>query len=370
MKLGALIRKEFFRFFHDPRLIVTMLLPGLLIFILYSVLGSIVSSDGEEDATYSFRAYLSGESQTVAAVEAAIAAGGSTVEWLPADDLEAAKREVKEGNVAALVVFSDGFDAAERPSVEIYYDLQNDESAAFAMLAGAVLQEIGARFTVERVSVRADAELGAQIMSQILPLLMAVLVFSACMSVTLEAVAGEKERGTLSTILVTSVRRSHIALAKVVALSCIASIGAASSFLGVALSMPRLMNVSMDVFGEYSAASYLLLFPLIVSTVPLIVSLISIVSAYSRSLKEASAYTSVLMIVVMVVSLVSGFISVGDWVTAIPLLNAVAVMQTILTGALPVWQALVSVGVNLLFTALAVWIISAMLSSERIMFGK
>ena len=34
MKLLALIKKEFHRFFHDPRLIVTMLLPGLVIFLL------------------------------------------------------------------------------------------------------------------------------------------------------------------------------------------------------------------------------------------------------------------------------------------------------------------------------------------------
>ena len=39
MKLIALIKKEFHRFFHDPRLIVTMLIPGIVIYAIYSVLG-------------------------------------------------------------------------------------------------------------------------------------------------------------------------------------------------------------------------------------------------------------------------------------------------------------------------------------------
>ena len=34
MKLIALMKKEFRRFFHDPRLIVTMIIPGVLIYLI------------------------------------------------------------------------------------------------------------------------------------------------------------------------------------------------------------------------------------------------------------------------------------------------------------------------------------------------
>ena len=39
-------------------------------------------------------------------------------------------------------------------------------------------------------------------------------------------------------------------------------------------------------------------------------------------------------------------------------------------GGLLVWQSFLAVGVNLLFTALLVFLMTKMLSSERIMFGK
>ena len=208
-------------------------------------------------------------------------------------------------------------------------------------------------------------------MQSVLPLIVVCFIFSACMSVTLESVAGEKERGTLSTVLVTSVKRSHIALGKILPLSCISMLGALSSFLGTALSMPKLMGVSMGFLGGYSAWSYVLLCLLILSAVPLVVSLIALVSTLSRSVKEASAYTGVVMILVMVVSLVSAFVpTIGDWAVALPILNATVQMQGILGGRLPVWQSLVSVGANLLYTALLVVVITKLLSSERVMFGK
>ena len=116
-----------------------------------------------------------------------------------------------------------------------------------------------------------------------LPFLVVIFIFAACMSITLESVAGEKERGTLATILITSAKRSHVALGKVIPLSCISAIGATSSFLGVALSMPKLMGMNVGGFiGSVGFLGYFLLFLLILSVVPLIVSLVSVVSTYSK----------------------------------------------------------------------------------------
>ena len=198
-----------------------------------------------------------------------------------------------------------------------------------------------------------------------------VVMQSACMSVTLESVAGEKERGTLATILVTSARRSDIALGKILPLACVSLIGAASSFLGVALSLPTLMGVSIDVaIAGVGALEFFFIFLLIVSVVPLIVAAIAAVSTLSRSVKEASSYTSVLMILVMVLSIVASFVSgIGDWVVVIPVLNAVVAMQGALMGAASVWMCLTAVALNLVYTALLVVLIARFLSSERIMFG-
>ncbi len=386
MKLFALIKKEFLRFFRDPRLILTMLLPGILIYIIYSVMGGVMNAPEKE--TYEYRAYVSGSS---AVVEPLIqtAVGTEGWEFLRAEDVDAAKAEVKDGKAAALVVFSENFDervaaytpasGGPAPQVEIYYRSADGESSSFYALVTAVLDgyenALSNKFDVNAGSGYDFSDAGRvllSIMGNVLPFIVIALIFSSCMGVTLEAVAGEKERGTLSTILVTSVRRSDVALGKVLPLSCISLIGAVSSFLGIALSLPKLMGIS---FGDFAAgfgfAGYSLLFLLIVSIVPLIVAGVSAVSAYAKSVKEASAYTSVVMIVVMLLSLASSFVSgIGDWIVVVPILNAVVAMQAAIAGAPVVWTSLTSVALNLVYTALLVLLIAKMLSSEKIMFGK
>lgn len=381
MKLLALMKKEFHRFFHDPRLIITMLVPGLLIFCIYSILGSAIW--GEEDNTaYEYKVYISGESVLADLVEEAVGGG---FEMTPAEDVEAAKKEVEEGNATALVVFPENFDnamadyspasGAAAPAVTIYYCAGNEESLAFYSLATSVFdiyeQSISNKFNVTPHNFTSESDMMITMMGGLLPFLVVIFIFSACMSVTLESVAGEKERGTLATILITSARRSDVALGKIIPLSCMSAIGAASSFLGVILSMPKLMGMPIGSFlTSFGFLSYLALLLLILSVVPLIVSLVSVVSTYAKSVKEASAYTSVVMILTMVLSIVSAFISgIGDWIVAVPVLNAVVCMQSVLIGEFMVWQTFVSVGINLVYTALLVFLISKMLSSEKIMFG-
>ncbi len=375
MKLLALIKKEFRRFFGDPKLIIAMLLPGILIYVIYSLIGTATA----ESKHYDFKVYLQGTSQATELVEASVEQSGWTLEFIALEAGEEAQQAalaaVKEGKATAILSFSENFDGAlgnePLPAVRLEYDAGSEEGGAFAALLSAVLQTYEQNFTFTPLPFGED-EAVKNVMAGLLPFLIVVFVFSACMSVTLESVAGEKERGTLATILVTSARRSHIALGKVLPLSCVSLIGAASSFLGVMLSMPRLMGISMGAaVAGVGAVGYVLIFLLIVSFVPLIVGAIAVISTLSRSVKEASGYTGAAMIVMMLLSLAATFVSgLGGWVVAVPILNAVTGIQGVLSGSTVLWQCLVSVAVNLAYTALLVLLMARLLSSERVMFGK
>lgn len=382
MKLLALMKKEFARFFGDPKLLITMILPGVLIYLIYSIMGSAMF--GGEAQKYDFKVYVSGESAVVDVIDASVAQNeGWTAEFvhLPAEGaatVEEARAAVESGEASALIVFSEDFDASVAQgaqggaSAQLVYNSEDEASAAFASLAGGILDGYGRSFAFTMTDFAESANFARTMMAGILPFLIVVFIFSSCMSVTLESVAGEKERGTLATILVTSARRTDIALGKVLPLSCVSLIGAASGFLGVVLSLPTLMGISVDAaVAGVGALGYFMLLLLIVSVVPLIVSAIATVSTLSRTVKEASSYTGILMILMMVLSIVAAFVSgIGDWAVAIPVLNAVVAMQGVLTGAMRVWQCLVSFGLNLVYTAVLVFVISRLLSSERIMFGK
>lgn len=369
MKLIALFKKEFYRFFHDPRLIITVLLPGIIIFALYSFLGSVVNQNEEKNYVLA----IEHNSAIVEVIKSAVEESGSTLE-VRSVSFEEGKKLVEEKKAHLFLSFPENFDlgllGSDAGEVLLYYDAAEDDSASLYQMTASVLQTVGMKFQIRAESVTSIEELSKFIISDLLPFLVVTLVFSACMSVTLESIAGEKERGTLATVLATSVPRYQIALGKIVPLSCVAAIGAASSFIGVYFSLPKLMGTSLGALGGYGFLSYLFMLLLIISFVPLIVGAIAAVSTLSKSVKEASAYTSVIMIVIMVLSLTSSFLELGNWATFVPVLNAVYLTGLILKGNLSILLSLSAIGINLAFTALFVFLVSKMLSSERIMFGK
>lgn len=376
MKLLSLMKKEFLRFFRDPRLIITMLLPGVAIYLLYSVMGSVMWNTKK---TQEYEVYVSGSSIALIQIDAAVTSMEGTVTFTEAEDLEEAKKGVKDGDATALIVFSENFDetiaeynGTVQAYAEIYYRSADEDSVAFYSIASGVLNGYQKQFAVAYNDCSDEQSILASVMGNVLPFIVIALIFSSCMSVTLESIAGEKERGTLATILVTPVKRYHIALGKVIPLSCIALLGATSSYLGVILSLPKLVGMNVGgIMGGYGFLSYLLLLLLIFSLVPVIVAVIAAVSTYARSVKEATAYTSFVMIFTMVFSLVASFISgIGGWISVVPVLNAVVCMQNILSMSFSVWQTVVSIIANLAYTAVLLFAISKMLSSEKIMFGK
>ncbi len=389
MKLLALIKKELVRFFRDPKLLLTMILPGLVIFLIYSIMGEVMWN---MTPTYEFQVEKVGSSVILEGFldEAVKQNEGWSLSVKQAESVEAAKKKVESGELSALIVFSENFDETHltytplsgtpAPQVEIFYRSADENSAAFYELASGIFegyeQTISNKFNLntgeDDYDFSGETELFTSVFGSVLPFLVVALIFSACMGVTLESVAGEKERGTLATVLVTSVKRTHVALGKVIPLSLTAMIGALSSFLGVVLSLPKLAGMSIGSFtANYSFGAYVGLFFLILSIVPLIVAAISAVSTFAKTVKEASAYTSIIMIFIVVLSLLSSFVgSIGAWATFIPVLNAVVAMQNILSLSAVVWETVVSILLNLVYTGALVALIAWMLGNERIMFGK
>jgi sodium transport system permease protein len=220
-----------------------------------------------------------------------------------------------------------------------------------------------------------EEEMAGFLMAMIMPMLMVSFLFSGSMGVAPEAIAGEKERGTMATLLVTPINRAHIAIGKILSLSVIALLSGLSSFLGVIIALPKYMegvmgDVDMQVYGmeEYSAVLVVIL-----STVLLIVSLISVISAYSKSVKEAGSFISPIMILSMLLGITTMF-GVGDgqpvWVYLIPMYNSVQCFAAIFNFEINMLPIMITFGSNLLYAIVLGFILTKMFGSEKIMFKK
>jgi sodium transport system permease protein len=387
----AVIGKEFRRFFTDRRIVLTtMVLPGLMIFIIYSMLGGamqgMLSIDGGDQA----RAYAVSMPASLAEVGADM--GLTYIAAGPGDiaDIQAA---IADGQADLLMVFPSDFDSrvarqlsgemgVSPPEVEAYYSSASTTSvmqyqAALALLEG-YKHSLAPIFEVNPGDAAYDladpADTAGLVTAMMLPMLILVFLFAGCTSVAPESIAGEKERGTIATILVTPLARWELALGKIVALSCIALASGLSSFLGVMLSLPRLLDgIATDAVAlSYSPGDYLMLLGVIVSTVLLFVGAVSLLSALAKTVKEASTYVLPLVMVVMVVGVSSMFFQGGGLslaVCLVPIVNSMRCMMAIFSFRADPLGVALSMAVNIALTMGCVALLTRMFNDERIVFA-
>ncbi len=382
----TIIRKEFARFFRDKRLVLgTLILPGVLIFLLYTLMGS-VFFDSEE--SYTVKVIHSSPEFTALFTPEEGEKSQIVFEEASAEDADSIKEEIRAGKVDALVVLPENFGdilaggfvpAPMAPNIEIWFDSAHTSSVSAYSLLSSVLDAVEDTLgSLYNINVTAGGNLStaqeatANYYATLLPFLILTFLYSGCMGVAPESIAGEKERGTIATLLVTPIRRSQLVIGKIVSLSCISALSAISSFIGTFLSIPKLMGGGIgDMLASYSVGSYFALFGVMLSSVLLIVSLISILSALAKSVKEATTFSVPLMIVVMLVGLSSMMFTTSSLGACfIPVFNCVQVMAAIFSLKFSAVNFAVTMVSNAVYIVLLVWILTKMFESERVVFGK
>lgn len=386
-KILTMMKKEFLRFFKDKRMVISILMPGIIIYIFYSVMGSAFSSMfNPVDKDYKCSAYIIDMPQSLNNTL-------SSLFELKSDlNLEEAKTKVKEGELDIVVVFPKNFDDSLKgnleqtqiPNVEIYYSAVEDTSAqgySIISLFLSKLQNPAPYFSINKGNANdgnlaENSQMGGKILSMMMPMLLVSLLVSGCMAVATESIAGEKEKGTIATILMTPVKRWQIAFAKIASLSVIALISATSSFLGVILSLPKMLSASasggeIDIAIPYGVGDYAMIFVLIMSVTLVIVSMFSVLSTYAKNVKEAQLLSAPIMIFSVVIGVLTMVIktpAIGFF--AIPLFGSIISMSAVFAQSVTALAFLLAVLSNVVVSITLTVLLGFMFKSEKIMFNK
>ena len=155
----------------------------------------------------------------------------------------------------------------------------------------------------------------------------------------------------------------------------IALLSGISSAAGTILSLPKLMGAAADQLNAnvYAVQDYLLLGVVILSTVLLMITLISMISAAAKTIKEAQTAVTPLMIIVMLIGVTAMFgggAQEGPLYYMIPFYNSVQCMVGIFSFEWNPVCILISVLSNLVYTGIGVFLLTKMFNSERIIFSK
>ena len=318
---------------------------------------------------------------------------------------EVVSQQIKDGDVDVFISFEENF--MERldeynepdytlPNIQTYYNDSERYSSSslykvnsfintFMYLEG--LERYGEPYTI--LSMNADTEgiptsieyenkgLG-QGLAMLLPMLIVMFLFSGAMSIGPDSIAGEKERGTIATLLITPVKRFEIAIGKVFSLSLISLMSATSSFIGVMLSLGRLVTLGesgqdINPFEIYAVSDFLMLFAVILGTVMVVIGLISVISAYAKTIKEAGMLIMpfyFISIFIGISTMFSGEASQSLVSYMIPIYSSVNMIIAILTFEVVGTHFLLMILSSIGYLALLIFVLNKLFQSETIMFSK
>src|SRR5690554_6256918 len=305
-----IVKKELDKIFKFPRTIFsTIILPGLLLFVIYFIIGNIASIEINKSEEYVSSVHM------VNAPDSFSFALEQAEEWKidfiesSADDIPDFIEKIKDGTIDALLVYDEGFDnkimshSEEKPKVIVYYNTnETNSNIAYNKLTSLIdsqkqniLDNLGIDPNIFSVIPEVEfdeTKIAGTFLSMLLPILLVSFIFAGAMSIGADAVAGEKERGTLATLLMAPLKRNEIIIGKLISSTIINICYCVSSFIGIIAALPFMASL-FDLEGigiAYTIIDYLGLFGIILLLAIFASSLLLVTSTIAKTVKEASMY--------------------------------------------------------------------------------
>jgi sodium transport system permease protein len=198
------------------------------------------------------------------------------------------------------------------------------------------------------------------VISSMAAIFLSVSTFTGGMNVSMDMLAGERERRSLLPLLLNPVSRTSVILGKWLAISMFAACGAILTFGAFAVAFTT-AGIPLPHFWRVALA----LLPL----AALAAALQLTISTFCRTVKEAQTYLSLLIFVPMGIAMFTVFIvpNPSPWMLCIPIIG----QQVLLTGAthLPIVTPTLTL-VTVWFTALALQYSASLLGRDEIVYGR
>lgn len=214
----------------------------------------------------------------------------------------------------------------------------------------------------------------AEVIGGFLPYLFIIFCYLGAIYPAIDLAAGEKERGTLETLLTAPVGRMQILLGKFGVVTLTGILSAGVSIFGLYIGIQQVREIPPELFQTIMSILELKSIVLLISLlIPLTVffaaGLLSL-SIYARSFKEAQSLISPLMIVVIVpafLGLLPGM-TLTEVTALIPILNISLATKGIIAETASPWL-IAEVFVSMIaLAALSLYLCSKIFGRESIVF--
>ena len=408
--MSIIIKKELKRVFGDKKLVFSMfILPAIIMIALYGIMGFMIgkmNSDIEENVN---KVYVVNSDDRM---KNAITASGfdktNDITYLNEADFRAKEQDIRDevlNGDAQLVVYMDkdfnqkftSYTDSSSPVPQIklsYNTTENYSQNTYGMFATGVLEIYRTGLLQERVGsldvlnvfdleddiIEKEEKANSRFISMMLPYMIVIMLFAGAMSVGVDAMAGEKERGTLASMLLSPVNRTAIAGGKIIAMMILSGLSAIVYVVSMMIAMPVMSAMGggeSEMAGGFGGLSLSLveglqLAAIMLALVFLFVAVISFMAIRAKDTKAASSLISPIYIVVMVAGMLTMFMN-GKEVPItryfIPVYGNAVAIKDICNGELVTSNFLASLAGTVIIAILLTIGIAKAFDDEKVMFN-
>lgn len=356
----TVFKKELIDTLRDRRTLIVMIIVPILLFPIIMKVSTFFSREMQDKAqSKTLKVAVVGNSPELMKALNVRDEGEGKYEWITYKDTLSIDQAIRDEKIDLGLYVDDDFSQfikeGQTGKIHLFYNavemgvvdrLQSKIDAYISQVQMERLQALGIQMNalqpievVER-NIASDQEMIGKMAGGILPYVFILFGFLGCMYPAIDLFTGEKERGTIETILTTPVPRWKILAGKMMVVALSGFMAAVFGILGLYFASTGLGDVSESLsatinqlFTVKSLVSMLLLIlPLVVFFAGLIIP----IAIYAKSFKEAQSMASPLNILVIFPAMIGMFPGIAYSITTafIPVVNVVLATKEILAGTL------------------------------------
>ncbi len=397
-QLKILYKKEIMDVIRDKKTILTMVvLPVILYPVLFLVIMQVMTmiNNSQQERTY-YIAYAQVEEENRKALNDWIAGEEDGLSYIIKEvESDNPKEDLEKENIDAYITASI---TDSQVVYEIHYLSAVTNSSTVSDMLEEEIDAYGKKIAEENAAAQGldvkkvlypvtstladqssnESSIGS-ILGSIIPFLLITSILMGAMYPAIDATAGEKERGTLETLLTLPVGNMELIMSKFLSVATIAVVSVFINVLsmgGIAAYLYATINSLSEGAGAFSLGSFV---PAILISIVCIIAfalfmsaVVMCICAFAKSFKEANNYVTPLTLVVLLTAYI-GFIpnvELSATTAIIPVANICLLMKNLLVFKYDFALILMVLLSNVIYAFVAVWFLGKIYNSESILFGE
>ncbi|MDO4753964.1 MAG: ABC transporter permease [Bacillota bacterium] len=394
--MWIVFKKELYRVFSDKKLLfTTFFLSPLIMIAMFGVMLGIAAFTANKVDSNIPTVLINNAPSFIESTK------GIDIEFSNGKDLNDIAALVKEGKYDLALDFDADFEDAVRsgrvPKYRYFGDLSDDyKEAAYKRIQERYLEPYRHTTLVslvggeEQLKVFESEDMSyeykiteakftqGRMIAKFAPYMIFIIIIGSAMGLVMESVAGEKERGTLATQLLSPMPRERFALGKLFGLSFHAATATVVSVLSFFLLMLAISTfIPKDLFVIeviYTYKEALLMMAVLVPSLLMNTSVLMTLSSLGRNLKESSNYVMPFYMATIFLTMIPMQLPAGEafawWMYLVPILGQVCALTDILGFNVQLLNIMLAIVVPLLVAMTMVFIVRMIFNNEKYIVGE